>query len=322
MRTVIILMTLMMYLHAQSVGESVYSNIILKNIKMANHDLDRLKVLVDDDASDQALKNGFTEVMMAWKKVQTLYLAADLDEDYIDIPRYIDTFHHGKENIYKQLDRILLSSDALDIELFKNSNKSINALEYLIFKRSPKTQRQKEMITYILRHIGDHLKTIEMFYQDNRALFMTNEQRLNAIVMNALIESSYKLKEWRVGDAAGLSRKYKNDPKDARSEYPISKLSYKAIEAILLTHQATIGEQSFVNFSEVIHNAGADKELSSARNNIKNALKYLYLAPAYDFDSKEMKEVYKELTALHNAYYISLIGALKVTSKILDADGD
>ncbi len=322
MKILIMLITLMMYLHAQDVGESIYSNIIVKNIKEANQDLDRLKVLVNTNASKKELDNGFTELMMSWKKVQTLYLAADLDEEYIDVPRYIDTFHEGKENIYKQLDRILLSSDSLDIELFKNSTKSINALEYLMFKASPKTKRQKEMIIHTLRHIGHHLKKIALFYQDNKALFMQDEKKMNAIIMNALIESSYKLKEWRVGDAAGLSRKYRDDPNNARSEYPISKLSYKAIEAILLTHQEVVGKQDFVNFSDVIHNAGADKELSSIRNNIKDALKHLHLAPAYAFDSKEMKKVYKELTALHNAYYISLIGALKVTSKILDSDGD
>jgi len=145
---------------------------------------------------------------------------------------------------------------------------------------------------------------------------------MNAIIMNALIESSYKLKEWRVGDPAGLSRKYKNNPKNSRSEYPVSKLSYKAIEAILLTHQAMMGEQKFVNFSDVVHTAGADKALSGIRSNIKNALHDLHAAPVYDFKSKEIKNLYKELTALHNAYFISLIGTLKITSKILDSDGD
>ncbi len=322
MKTVIILITLVICLHAQNVGKSIYDNIIFKNIKEANQNLNQLNILVDKNASDKTLKNGFTKTMMSWKKVQTLYLAADLNEDYIDTPRYIDTFHHGKENIYKQLDRVLLSSDALDIELFKNSTKSINALEYLMFKPSQKTARQKEMIVYILKHIGNHLKTIEVFYQKNKAQFMVDSQKMNAIIMNALIESSYKLKEWRVGDAAGLSRKYKNSPKNSRSEYPISKLSYKAIEAILLTHIAIIGEQKFVNFSDVIRDAGADKELLNVRHSIKNALKILHSAPAYDFSSYEMKEVYKELTALHNGYFISLIGALKITSKILDSDGD
>jgi len=322
MKAIIILISLMVYLQAQNVGESIYENIILKDVKIVNQNLSQLKVLVKDNASDKEIKDGFTQMMMSWKRVETLYLAADLDEDYIDIPRYIDIFHQGKENIYEQLDLILLSSDSLDIELFKNSNKSINALEYLIFKKSQKTERQKEMIIYILNHIGKHLKTIEIFYQNNKVQFMVNEQKLNAIIMNALIESSYKLKEWRVGDAAGLSRKYKNSPKNARSEYPISKLSYKAIEAILLTHQAVVGEQKYVNFSDVIRNAGADKELLNVRRSIKNALKYLYSAPEYDFGSQEMKRVYQELTALHNAYYISLIGALKVTSKILDSDGD
>ncbi len=322
MKILITLLTLIMYLHAQNVGESIYNNIIIKDIKEANQNLDQLTVLVDNNASDKELKNGFTELMMSWKKVQTLYLAADLNEEYIDIPRYIDTFHQGKENIYRQLDRILLSTDSLDIELFKNSTKSINALEYLLFKPSQKTERQKEMISYILKHIGRHLKSIEDFYLNNKTLFIQDEKKLNAFIMNDLIESSYKLKEWRVGDAAGLSRKYKNNPKNARSEYPVSKLSYKAIEAILLTHQAIIGEQKFVNFSAVVSNAGAGKELSGIRNNINNALKDLDAAPAYDFNSEEIKALYKELTALHNAYYISLIGALKVTSKILDSDGD
>ncbi len=322
MKILITLLTLIMYLHAQNVGESIYNNIIIKDIKEANQNLDQLTVLVDNNASDKELKNGFTELMMSWKKVQTLYLAADLNEEYIDIPRYIDTFHQGKENIYRQLDRILLSTDSLDIELFKNSTKSINALEYLLFKPSQKTERQKEMISYILKHIGRHLKSIEDFYLNNKALFIQDEKKLNAFIMNDLIESSYKLKEWRVGDAAGLSRKYKNNPKNARSEYPVSKLSYKAIEAILLTHQAIIGEQKFVNFSAVVSNAGAGKELSDIKNNINNALKDLDAAPAYDFNSEEIKALYKELTALHNAYYISLIGALKVTSKILDSDGD
>jgi len=322
MKILITLLTLILYLHAGNVGESIYNNIIMKDIKEANQNLDKLTLSVQNNASNEEIRNGFTELMMSWKKVETLYLAADLNEDTIDIPRYIDIFHNGKENIYPQLDRILLSSDSLDIALFKNSTKSINALEYLLFKSVKKTPRQKEMILYILKHIGEHLKSIETFYKNNKALFMQDEKKMNAIIINALIESSYKLKEWRVGDPAGLSRKYKDDPKNSRSEYPISKLSYKAIEAILLAHQEMIGEQKFVNFSTVVHNAGADKALSGIRNNIKNALSNLHAAPAYDFKSKEIKTLYKELTELHNAYFISLIGALKVTSKILDSDGD
>ena len=322
MKTLIILLTLTISLLAQSVGESIYTNIVLKDINAANKNIDSLNILVSKNASDKEVKDGFKELMMSWRRVETLYLAADLDEDYIDIPRYIDTFHEGKESIYKQLERILVSSDSLDIELFKNSTKSINALEYLIFKTGEKTTRQKEMIAYVLKHIAKQLQLIETFYQNNKKLFALDTQKMNAFIMNALIESSYKLKEWRVGDPAGLSRKYKNEPKSARSEYPVSKLSYSAIEAILLTHQTIIGKQDFMNFSDVVQNAGADKELMEVRLRVQNALKELHLAPVYDFESQEIKELYKELTELHNAYYISLIGVLKITSKILDSDGD
>jgi len=314
MKTLLILMTLLLSLYAQNVGESLYENVLLKNIVEANQNLHKLEKSLD--------KHAFADMMMSWKKVQTLYIAADLDEEFIDTARYIDTFHEGKENLYRQLDRILLSKDALEIELFKNSTKSINALEYLMFKSGEKTTRQKEMIVYILKHIAQHLQSIENFYKTSKNLFSQESQKMNAFVMNALIESSFKLKEWRVGDPAGLSRKYKNMPDARRSEYPVSKLSYSAIEAILLTHQAVIGKQEFVNFSNVVRSAGAEKELKSVREHIKNALKSLHKAPAYDFESQEIKELYKELTALHNAYYISLIGVLKITSKILDADGD
>ena len=322
MKILITFLTLIFCLHAGNVGESIYEHIIMKDIQEANQDLDRLTELVQTNASDKEIQSSFSALMMSWKEVQTLYLAADLDEEMIDTPRYIDIFHNGKEDIYLQLDRILRASDSLDMALFKNSTKSINALEYLLFKPTEKTVRQKEMTLYILKHISKHLKTIETFYLNNKKLFMQDEQKINAIIMNALIESSYKLKEWRVGDPAGLSRKYRGEPKNERSEYPVSKLSYKAIEAILLTHQAMMGEQKFVNFSEVVHTAGADKALSDIRNNINNALKYLHAAPAYDFSSKEIKALYEELTVLHNAYYISLIATLKVTSKILDSDGD
>ena len=314
MKILLILITLHLLLYAQNVGESLYENVLLENIVEANQNLHKLEKSLD--------KNTFADMMTSWKKVQTLYLAADLDEEFIDTPRYIDTFHEGKENLYRQLDRILLSKDELEIELFKNSTKSINALEYLMFKSGEKTTRQKEMIVYILKHIAQHLKSIEDFYKTNKNLFSQESQKMNAFVMNALIESSFKLKEWRVGDPAGLSRKYRNKPDARRSEYPVSKLSYSAIEAILLTHQAVIGKQEFVNFSNVVRSAGAEKELKSVREHIKNALKSLHKAPAYDFESQEIKELYKELTALHNAYYISLIGVLKITSKILDSDGD
>jgi len=322
MKILITLLTLLISLNAQSVGESLYKNIIISNIREANQDLNKLRGLVDSNTTKREIKDAFASLIMAWKRVETLYVAGDMDEEYIDTPRYIDGFHQGKEDIYKQLDHILLSSESVKVALFKNSTKSINALEYLLFKSSDKQARRKEMIVAILDHIGSHLEELEHFYEKNQKLFTQDQQKMNAIIMNALIESTYKLKEWRVGDPAGLSHKYRGDPKASRAEYHISKLSYRAIEAILLTHQAIIGERSFPNFSEVVRSAGADSELLDIQRDIENALMYLHSAPIESFTSKEIKSLYKELTKLHSAYYISLIGRLKMTSKILDSDGD
>jgi len=322
MKILIILITLF-YAQAHNIGKSVYDNIILKDIKSANIKIDQLETLTRNDASKKELKNSFTTMMISWKRVQALYLAADLDKEYANTPNYIDSFHQSNKNIYTQLDHILISSTPLDVAFSKNSTKSINALEYLIFKTTTnKKRRKKKMTLYIIKSISKHLKKIELFYKTHKKEFVSDAQKINAIIVNALIESSYKLKEWRVGDVAGLSRQYKNSNKNAKAEYLTPYLSFKAIESILLTHQSMIGRQKYINFADIIIDVGAITELLKIRTTLKNALKYLHQIPNYNFNSPETKLLYKELTVLHNSYYISLIGILKVASKILDSDGD
>ena len=48
MKILITLLTLIVYLHAQNVGESIYKNILIKDIKEANQNLDKLMVQVQN----------------------------------------------------------------------------------------------------------------------------------------------------------------------------------------------------------------------------------------------------------------------------------
>ncbi|MDQ7060789.1 MAG: imelysin family protein [Sulfurimonas sp.] len=156
--------------------------------------------------------------------------------------------------------------------------------------------------------------------KESRDLFVQDEQKTNAIMLNALIESSYKLKEWRVGDPAGLSRKYKGKPDEKKSEYFISKNSFVAVQAILNTHLQVLSQQEFKNFGSLIKSYELNNELSDALMYLNASLEEAKKIKNDDFSQAEV--LYENLKKLHTTYYISLIGKLKITSKILDADGD
>jgi hypothetical protein len=139
-------------------------------------------------------------------------------------------------------------------------------------------------------------------------------------MLNSLIENSYKLKEWRIGDAAGLSRKYKGKPDNARAEYALSKNSQLAIASIIDTHLDILDERDFKNYGALIKSYDVKDELSSAIEYLKDTKAKLSLIDGDDFS--KAKPLFKSAKKIHMTYYITLIGKLKVTAKVLDADGD
>lgn len=326
MKTIFKILTLFVFVATISYAneknhlESIYNNIIIKNTKEAIKDSDDLLNALD---SKKDIKESFKDLVKSWKSVETLYLAGDLNEDYLDTPRYIDVFHNLKENLSTQVKRALDSKDDIEIELFKNSFKTINALEYVLFNDKNITDREIKASKIIVNNIKNHLNDILEVYTNSKNKLLKDEKWSNATIMNQLIDSSYKLKEWRVGDAAGLSRKYKKDGSDnRRSEYFLSGLSIDAIKAILETHKNIIGKQSFSNFGDMAINSGAKDEVAKIRKDLDKTIALAEKIKNNDFTTKEGKALYKSLRKLHNGYYLSLISALKVTSKILDADGD
>lgn len=299
--------------------DSIYKNIIMNNSNEAVKVAKSLKSKIQEDdliASQQE----FSTLVKAWKSVEAFYVLADLDSDYIDTPRYIDTFHEGNEDIQKQLDLIIHQKEDVSMALYKNSHKSINALEYILFQKDLKEKRVKDIALIIIKTIQENLEEIQVGYTQSRELFLKDEQKANAIMLNSLIESSYKLKEWRVGDIAGLSRKYKGEEDNSRAEYFSSKNSIAAIQSILSTHLQVLGKQEYKNFGDMIHSYEVNDELHDAIKYLNNALEESKKIKNDDFTNA--KALYKNLKKLHTTYYISLIGKLKITSKILDADGD
>jgi hypothetical protein len=298
---------------------SIYENVILKNSKQAIVDIQIIEKDLQKNEYNKAKEN-FANFVKSWKSVEGFYILGDLDDSYLDTPRYIDFFHQGNEDITKQLNLIIQSKEDLSIRLYKNSHKTINALEYILFTQDLKNPRVKEIALLISQKIEENLQEIYDGYVDSQTLFVKNELKANAMMLNSLIENSYKLKEWRVGDPAGLSRKFKGKFSNERAEYYLSKNSIVAVQSILATHLQVLAEQKYKNFGSLMQTYEVNEELEDAVKYLKNGLKYSKEINNDDFSNA--KKLYKSLKKLHATYYISLIGKLQITAKILDADGD
>ena len=289
---------------------------ILKNVSIPNVEktINDAKVLQKDVNAQN-----FTNFLKSWKKVEALYFAGDINEDFADTPRYIDVFNNLKEDLNSQLKRAIESKDEPKVALFKNSFKSINALEYILFNDKDISKREKELSVVILDSIISNLEEINKVYK-NYLVSPKDEKWENALVINTLIASSYRLKEWRIGNASGNSSKFKNDAKNERAEYFLSQNSFAAIDAILDAHNQIIKKNQYYDFAAFAMSKGAAIQLLVVIDKIKEMQDELKVLPKDDFT--KANKLFNSAKDLHNAYYVSLIEQLSITGKILDADGD
>lgn len=289
---------------------------ILKNVSIPNVEktINDAKVLQKDVNAQN-----FTNFLKSWKKVEALYFAGDINEDFADTPRYIDVFNNLKEDLNSQLKRAIESKDEPKVALFKNSFKSINALEYILFNDKDISKREKELSVVILDSIISNLEEINKVYK-NYLVSPKDEKWENALVINTLIASSYRLKEWRIGNASGNSSKFKNDAKNERAEYFLSQNSFAAIDAILDAHNQIVKKNPYYDFAAFAMDKGAAIQLLVVIDKIKEMQDELKVLPKDDFT--KANKLFNSAKDLHNAYYVSLIEQLSITGKILDADGD
>jgi vacuolar-type H+-ATPase catalytic subunit A/Vma1 len=140
------------------------------------------------------------------------------------------------------------------------------------------------------------------------------------LVINTLIASSYRLKEWRIGNASGSSSKFKNDPNNNRAEYFLSQNSFAAIDAILDAQKEILEDKNYYNFASLSKKLNAQKELKVALDKIIETKEKLSKLKKDDFSKAQ--DLFESARALHNAYYLSLIDKLGLKANVLDADGD
>ncbi|PRM97223.1 imelysin family protein [Aliarcobacter cryaerophilus] len=295
----------------ETIFQSVIKNVALKDTQSAINSAKKLQKEINDE--------NFTKFLRDWKRVEANYLAGEINSDYLDTPRYIDVFNNLKEDLNSQMQRVIDGNSDVKKALFKNSFKTINALEYVLYSSKDLNDRKKEIGKEILNSIIKNLEDIKTVYETYLKNPIIKEDD-NAKLINTLVASSYRLKEWRIGNAAGFSTKYKNDAKNNRAEYFLSQKSFEAIDSILDAQKEMISNEGYINLLNLAKDKNATNDLEAVISKIDEAKKELKNLPKDDFANA--KKLFDLASQIHDLYYITIIDKLGLKAEILDADGD
>lgn len=287
-----------------------------------------------------SLKETFETMMKSWKSVQSTYVIKDYDRDLYDNPQLIDFYRTGKKlDVASDLDRALSRDNAIINYMRKSSNISITGLEYLLYGHrissadmiplmKQKSNRRIEAMKLVIANLKSLFEPIVDFYKTDTK-FVSDVKEASNSLANVLIDVTYRLREFRVGEPAGLVVKFKDEPNPERFEYYKSGLSTEAIKTILEAQNKIMGSQSYANFGTLATSNGASAvvtkingllgEAMSIVNGLDKPIEEYVTTTGYD---PKIKKLYDILTELQGVYYESLIEALSLTAKIIEADGD
>lgn len=306
---------------------SMYDNVIIKNADNAVQqctDWQQTLLQAREGERSEQFNQSFAKLVMAWKAVEATYIAGELDQDAIDYPRYLDIFKVGNESIIVQMDKVLKSHSAPQTALYKHSYKTLNALEAVLYSDNQLTERKLALAQEISTHICERFNDIAKVYQQQRSAFLSAKDTALSMLANVLANQTLSLKDWRIGDVAGLTKKYENQPDVRRSEYYLSYLTLDAIKTILQTQNQLIGKQDYPNFAQIADIYGAQKPLNEARLQLTSALTEVeeLMSEKQDISQQNSRKLYQSVGKLQLIYYNDLIKALPVMAKILEADSD
>ncbi|HKM18778.1 MAG TPA: imelysin family protein, partial [Aliarcobacter sp.] len=279
----------------ETIFQNVIKNVALKDTQSAINSAKKLQKEINNE--------NFTKFLKDWKKIEANYLAGEINSDYLDTPRYIDVFNNLKEDLNSQMQRVIDGNLDVKKALFKNSFKTINALEYVLYSSKELNDRKKEIGREILSSIIKNLEDIKSVYENYLKNPIAKEDD-NAKLINTLVASSYRLKEWRIGNPAGFSAKYKNDAKNNRAEYFLSQNSFEAINAILDAQKEMISNEGYVNLLNLAKDKNATNELEAVISKIDEAKKELISLPKDDFTNA--KKLFDLASQIHDLYYLTI----------------
>ena len=286
------------------------------------------------------LQNSFKDILKAWKAVHTLYIAGKYDNLLLDTPRFIEFFVKAskRQDIPAEVQDALNSSSTIENALFKNTSKSMQALEFLIFDiqknasdivalMNKDERRRIAALKIVNANLKKHASVIADFYLSQTDFVSDTTKALNSLV-NQLRQSAFDLREKRIGEPAGLVAKTKDNPDPSTLAYYNSKSSLFAAKAILEAHRNMMGTSSSGNFGTFAATNGASQIVTNIRASIDASLSIIaeldLLEEAITTTGVDPKVeiLYAEIQKLENIYTQSLIESLNLTATLIDADGD
>lgn len=306
---------------------SIYDHIIMPNVQSSVQSCQAMSLALSrlpEQAKTEAIRPAFKDLIMAWKRVQASYVAGEVNDDLLDTPAAIDIFHQGKEDIHEQLARALASDAAPEKALYKYSHRTLTALESILFTDEDISLREQQFAQVIVHSVCQRLMEIEQGYRQGRDEFLKDAEHALAYYAHSMATSIFAAKDWRIGDPAGLTRKYQDKPDYGRSEYALSGLNREALQAIFTTQEQMFTEQDYANMHTIMLVYQAETLSQEIKTNLKQMQKLLgeLETDRSLVERLSVEPIYQLSNELYKQYYISLISALPVVAKVLDADGD
>ncbi len=317
-----------------SVMQTLYDEVVLKDInedyKISLELVEVMRALAStqDTTKLRNAREKFIELLDAHKKVSSFFVASKIESQAANSLLLLEFWHVGKNlDIPAELDTIFSSTTAIESTLYKNSNKSITALEYTLFgareaestMAAKMTPRRAQAALIMANSIVGNIKDIQTFYKSNTQ-FTSSEEDALSMSINILVDSSYKLREWRLGDAAGLTQSYLDDANATRLEYYQSSNSLEAIKIILNKHKEIMDIAIYPLATKYNTQTTAD----AINANLKDALSICsgFSGKLEDnITSTNALKLYNEVKTLQYNY-TALINSLNFTQDIIEADGD
>lgn len=300
------------------------SKVVLQDFTLSLQDLNQTQ----NETALLEAQQKFYFFVASHKRVEAAFVADEFSDAFLDTLGYMEYFHVGKNSdMISELNTVFASSTPLESALYKNANKSITSLEYTLFGEDenlstllPKmTQRRAEAALIMAQRVLQYTTEIQEFYQ-NDTTFVNSLDVTTAAIINQLIDSTYKLKEWRIGEAAGFVVKYEGNTDKTLLEYYKSRFSLDAVKEILLTHKSIMQN----GFGDIASSANVTNQAEAILLTIESALALCesFDAPLQEYLHEDVtKELYNTINVLQQNY-TAMINTLNFEQKIIEADGD
>lgn len=272
--------------------------------------------------SDDKRHTAFVALAQAWTKVRASYVLGGYDMAAMDYPLLIAYFHVGKEDLHESLEQIVEGTLPPASALYKNSYKTLRALDDVMFS-GPWLPRREQMAGFITGHLCKRLAQVSEGYRAHRGDFLADPEHALSLLINAEIESLYKTRDWRIAQIIGLTKKSLGQQQPDKQEYPYSQASWPVIGAIIAAHEQLLAEDRQPNIATIAHARQAGEGLILIQKGLsETARAYQAVPPDKAFDLQATIPVFQGLLDTQKAFYRHLVGRIGVTASIIDADGD